>query len=364
MHLKSFTLTLIGSAVLFSNAAMANPLVAYKVNNAEATIAYWTPERMAQAKSLDLPKVDRKNEKQLSLSELKAQQSGDPIDHEGSPPSVEFEPDNHQLFQPIDDIKAQPLDVGSLNEQFTSAQLTPTSASSVYPYRAVGKLFFTTPNGNATCSGAVIAPRVVLTAGHCVHNGKGNWYSNFMFVPAFSNGSAPYSSWTSTYMASTGTWVNGGGTVPNSADWAMIEIADQSVSGTTQSLGRVTGWLGFLTLSTMPNHSTILGYPTAFDNGQLMHQVSAQSSVAVAPNNAEYGSDMGSGAGGGPWIQNFGAASSGQSGGLNAVRNRIVGVTSYGFNDTTSLGNGSSILDNTNFISLYNFICAHQSGNC
>jgi hypothetical protein len=143
----------------------------------------------------------------------------------------------------------------------------------------------------------------------------------------------------------------------------MLEIADQTVNGAATKIQNVVGSLGFLTQSTIPNHATILGYPGAFDSGQLMHQVLAESAQAVAPNNAEYGSDMGLGAGGGPWIQNFGSASVGQTGGTNPTRSRVVGVTSYGYNDTTSLGNGSAIFD-SNFLSLYNFICAHQTGNC
>ena len=366
MHVKSFTLTLISASILLSNIAIAQNVV-YKANDPAATVAYWTPERMRDAEPMDLPQVDPKSVKKLTINELKSQFEGVPIGKEGSPPSVDMTPDMHQYFQPKIKEYATTLDVGSLNEQFTSAQLTPTSAVTTYPYRAVGKLFFTTPSGNKTCSGSVISPRVVLTAGHCVHNGNGNstgWYSNFMFVPAFNNGAAPYLTWHASYISSTSGWVSGGGTVPNAADWGMLEISDQVVNGTTTKLGSAVGFLGWLTLSTIPNHATILGYPAAFDSGQLMHQVLAQSALAVAPNNAEYGSDMSLGAGGGPWIQNFGTASTGQTGGLNSARTRVIGVTSYGYNNTTSLGNGSAIFDNTNFVSLYNFICAHQTGNC
>lgn len=365
MYLKTFTLTLISASILLSSAAMANTIV-HKINDPAATMAYWTPERMRDAEPMDLPRVDPKNVKKLSISELKKQFEGDPVGRDGSPPSVDITPDTHQIFQPKMQDNVTSLDVGTLSEQFTSAQLTPTSAVTTYPYRAAGKLFFTTPTGNKTCSASVISPRVVFTAGHCVHNGNGSatgWFSNFMFVPAFNNGTAPYLSWSASFISSIGIWTNGGGTVPNAADWGMLEMNDQSINGTTTKLGNVVGWLGWQTLSTIPNHATILGYPVAFDSGQLMHQVLAQSAVAVAPNNAEYGSDMSLGAGGGPWIQNFGTASSGQTGGLNSARTRVIGVTSYGFNNTTSLGNGSSILDN-NFIGLFNFICGHQTGNC
>lgn len=366
MHLKSFTLTFISTAIIFSNVAIANTTT-YKINDSSATTAFWTPERMRDAEPMDLPRVDHNSVKKISINDLKKQFEDGPIGRDGSPPSINLIPNTQQYFQPKIDDTVSTFDVGTLNEQFTSAQLTPTTAVTAYPYRSVGKLFFTTPTGNKTCSASLIAPRVVLTAGHCVHNGNASasgWFSNFMFVPAYNNGVAPFLTWSASYIASTNSWVNGGGIVPNAADWGMLEITDQSVNGTITKVGNVAGWLGWLTLSTIPNHATMLGYPAAFDSGQQMHQVLAQSALAVAPNNAEYGSDMSLGAGGGPWIQNFGLASSGQTGGQNPARTRVVGVTSYGFNDSTSLGNGSSIFDNTNFIGLFNFICGHQSGNC
>lgn len=55
-----------------------------------------------------------------------------------------------------------------------------------YPYRTIGRLFFTTASGfNSSCSGSSIGGRAVLTAGHCVSDGAGNWHSNWLFRPAY-----------------------------------------------------------------------------------------------------------------------------------------------------------------------------------
>lgn len=364
MYFKSFTLSVISASIFLSSVATAGTIVA-KTMQPSDIMAYWTPERMQSAEPMDLPQVDHRNVHRLPLESLK----GTPISHDFYEPLVPPVPNLKQVFEPITS-KANALllhDSGTLNDPFTSAQLTPLNAVLSSPYRQAGKLFFTTPSGDKTCSGVAIAQRIVLTAGQCVHNGNGQgsgWYSNWMFVPAYYNGTVPYYSWPSTYAATTSIWAYGGGTVPNEANWAMIELADVSISGTPTKLGNYIGWMGWQTLSGIPNHVTILGYPVAFDNGLYMHQVTAQSAQAIAPNNVELGSDMSTGAGGGPWVQNFGFASAGQTGGSNPGRNRVVAVTSYGFNDTTTLGNGGSILDNTNFPGLYNFICGHKAGNC
>ncbi len=368
--MKSFPFKLAVISALISSAAFANP-TAPKVlitQNPAAVAAYWTAERMRDATPMDLPQANPQHVVKLSTKEL-MEKWGDskPQIIEAAPPTVDIQPLNHFLFKPrVPAAGKSPQDAGSLGEQFSSSQLIPQTADQVFPYRTVGKLFFTTPSGNKTCSASVIANRLVLTAGHCVHSGNGSasgYYSNWTFVPAYHNGTAPYSTWTVSAFVASAPWYSGGGTVPNASDLAILEIKDQAINGVVRHISSVIGKLGLHTLATIPNHAHMLGYPGNLDSGQLMHQVIAQSAMAVAPNNVEYGSDMSTGAGGGPWVQNFGVASAGETGGTNTARNFVIGVTSYGYNNTTTLANGSSILD-TNFLSIYNSMCAHQAGNC
>jgi V8-like Glu-specific endopeptidase len=216
--------------------------------------------------------------------------------------------------------------------------------------------------GDFVCSAAVIKPRVVLTAGHCVHSGDGTqngWFTNFLFVPAFRDGVAPYGVWNWSVTATTGEWFSGGGTVPNEADYAVIVVTDSN----GYRLGDITGWFGWQTNSLYPNHVTMLGYPCNLDSCQKMHQVDSESFGVQEPNTVVYGADMGGGVSGGPWIQNFGPKSVGQIGGPSPGRNRVVGVTSYGPIDGGYMYLGSSVLDDR-FVNLLNLACEKAVGNC
>lgn len=336
---------------------------------------YWTPDRMARAKPFPMPSISSLHDKTTSPQNLLQQKMKTPIFGEGSPPIVNIKPDLRQLIKSSTlqkMVKNNPattaftFDRGSQAANFTSSRLIPLSADLSYPYSTVGKLFFTTPEGDFVCSASVLRPRVILTAGHCVHSGSGGqegFFTNWKFIPAYRDGAAPYRTWDWSFVSVTRTWTDGGGVVPNAADYAMIESRDNIFDGTFRTLGSVVGWLGWQTQSLIPNHSHLLGYPCNLDNCEKMHQVTAQSAHAVSPNNADYGSDMRGGSSGGPWVQNFGEFAIGQPGGTNAGQNRIVGVTSYIYTDASIMKEGSSIFD-ARFIDLLNNICAHRSGNC
>ncbi|MEJ7805949.1 MAG: hypothetical protein WKG03_08530, partial [Telluria sp.] len=176
--------------------------------------------------------------------------------------------------------------------------------------------------------------RVVATAGHCVHSGTAaGFHRNWVFVPAFRDGVAPLRQWNWRYVITTPAWVGGGGGVPNAADYAMIEFADQPMTtgGPLVKLGAVTGWLGWQTASLLSNHTSKLGYPCNLDSCQKMQNVTSTNYRATAPNNVEYGSDARGGSSGGPWVQNFAVMSVGGGTGLNVAQNRVVGITSYGY---------------------------------
>jgi V8-like Glu-specific endopeptidase len=76
-----------------------------------------------------------------------------------------------------------------------------------------GKVFFTEKGFNYVCSGSSVAAgnkSLVLTAGHCVNEGPGAFVTNFMFVPAYHNGVAPYGVWTSSRLTTTSQWATAG----------------------------------------------------------------------------------------------------------------------------------------------------------
>jgi hypothetical protein len=58
---------------------------------------------------------------------------------------------------------------------------------------AHGKVFFSDGSANYVCSGTALTSgneSVVWTAGHCVNEGPGGFYTNWAFVPAYKDGTA------------------------------------------------------------------------------------------------------------------------------------------------------------------------------
>ena len=336
-----------------------------RATNASAVQAYWTPARLASAQ----PKRPAVLAGSL-VEEMASQLTGLPESADGRPPSLNVRPDlTNRLYEPAEaaiesESELEPANRGTTNENFSGSRLIGAKTHTVYPYRAAGKLFFTQPGvGDFVCSASAIDNRIVVTAGHCVHSGSGGnagFFTNFLYVPAFKKGVAPFNNWNWAFAVVTADWSNGGGGVPNAADYAMLEMQDRPGP---LVLGNVTGFLGWQTLSLHPNHITQLGYPCNLDSCQQMQQNNAGTATLVAPNNAEWGSHMRGGASGGPIIQNFGVPAAGQTGGSNTGVNRVVGVLSYGYISTAPLANGASIPD-ARWTQILSIACAHRAGNC
>jgi V8-like Glu-specific endopeptidase len=300
---------------------------------------------------------------------------------EGNPGLINALPDlRNLLFMPTSSSspdatgstpQSTPQMFGASNAPFTSARVVPAAgvaAERVFPNRINGRLFFTDPaQGDFLCSATVIRRGLILTAGHCVHRGSGGaagYFTNFIFIPAFRDGVAPFNSWPGTFAIVTSTWATGGGVVPNAADYAIIELAPRPCSGATRLIGNCIGFAGYQTGSFANEHITALGYPCNIDSCRKMHRVDAEPHLAYAPNNLSIGSDMGGGSSGGAWFQNYGEYGTGQPGtASNAGMNRIRAVTSWGFVDPTRKEQGAAILDNR-FIQILNTACAHRAGNC
>jgi glutamyl endopeptidase len=126
--------------------------------------------------------------------------------------------------------------------QDTRTQIT---ATTTYPYRVIGRIA-------VGCTGTLVGPRHVLTAGHCVYNiDTDKWYSNLDFSPGQNGASKPYGTISWKRALSVKGWTT---SHLRDYDYAMIIL--------NQDIGNSNGWLGYGWQNPMPAHNVnINGYP-------------------------------------------------------------------------------------------------------
>lgn len=196
-----------------------------------------------------------------------------------------------------------------------------TLAQSEAPVSHIGKVFFTLGGTNYVCSGnAVSSPNgsTVSTAGHCVNEGPGAYATNFVFVPAYENGTAPYGKWAARALYAPTQWVSNGDMTYDTG-FAVVNRNAQN-----QTLTSVVGGSGVAFNQARGLTYKSYGYPAAAPfNGETLK--SCTGTATDDPNNPQFLSqgipcDMTGGSSGGPWF--IGTSSDG-------VQNSI---NSYGYN--------------------------------
>ena len=94
---------------------------------------------------------------------------------------------------------------------WTSAEVT--TSYTQQPTSTHGKVFFTLGGSDYVCSGTAILSgnkSVVWTAGHCVNEGPGDFATNWEFVPAYKDGSAPLGVYVAEDLITSSAWANQG----------------------------------------------------------------------------------------------------------------------------------------------------------
>jgi hypothetical protein len=75
--------------------------------------------------------------------------------------------------------------------------------------KTTGKVFFTMQGTDYVCSGSAVESdnkSTVSTAGQCVNEGPGDYVTNFVFVPAYDDGQAPYGEWPASSLTTSEQW--------------------------------------------------------------------------------------------------------------------------------------------------------------
>jgi V8-like Glu-specific endopeptidase len=203
-----------------------------------------------------------------------------------------------------------------------------TSAEVPQPYpSAYGKVFFTSNSGvNYVCSGTAVTSAnesVVWTAGHCVNEGPGAFYKNFLFVPAYRDGVAPYGKFVGSTLLTTSGWQTSG-------EWGVDVGA--AVVGTNAAGQNLTDAVAEApVVFNAPRNQTykLYGYPAAKKfSGQRMRVCETSwlmDDTFATPDTMGAGCDMTGGSSGGGWITSTGAVASVVSYGYSSLRNVLFG---------------------------------------
>jgi len=138
-----------------------------------------------------------------------------------------------------------------------------TAFWNIYPHKWDGKLTFTTASGGASCSATAISKNNIVTAAHCVYDTTANkFYSNWVFTPAYRNGSAPYGTFTAKFCTVLNAWVNLTGSYSINT-WARHDVAvcTMNNNSTGQTLNAAVGWAGRLWNASYQQLNFNSGYP-------------------------------------------------------------------------------------------------------
>ena len=341
--------------------------------------AYWTAERLLNAKPFDVTPQLGVDGRPMASAQAAPQATGKSVKSKGAAPSVPTEARQSKVLISQSELEAHQADVQAqnaaspiipqsfspINATFTTSRVFPPDATTTYPYSTVGALFWTDPadNSNWFCSASVLRPRVIATAGHCVASPAtstraAHFHTNFMFIPGWRNGTAPFGTFTWRWATTTATWFYSNGSVPNAQDVGLIVMNDRN----GYKLGQYTGYLGYWTNQLAFNNVTMLGFPCNLDGCELLEANYAQTFEYGGNNTYIFGSNFGGGSSGGPYIRDFGRAPSGSL--ATEGGNWLVAVNSYGPVNLGYLYSGASNL-NGEFLTLLSNACsAAGTGGC
>ena len=280
------------SAILISACSNEPELEKTSLSNDLTEDNYWTEERIANATPMPMPEFSEED-----ISKFK------------------YYPRKDQSQKTIE---PSPGSGSNANDENLAADGTVTEANvKQRPFWNGGKLFFTTPDGDSSCTAQFVGSnRVLMTAAHCVMDGKtGKWYKNFRFQRAYNSGGGQTVGWecAAVYKA----WYEP--TKENKPyDYAFLYTNTNSGAG----------WMGFRT--NLPYSSwTAIGYPKNFYCAKKMGRVtgskgSTGTGVVEMDDNPMY-----KGASGGAWIGDLNSTST--SG------NYAIGLNSYATSNVTAL---------------------------
>jgi V8-like Glu-specific endopeptidase len=321
-------LPLISYAPLDTQAASRPSSRTISAEEQQATLAFWTRERRASARSLDL-RLAKEADLNYAALAIEADANSTPVSFPGALPDPVLTAQAQQRYASEWIVTTAETESTSTQSYeypppFTRYSVNTASESwTQYPFSAIGRFFFTIPEteGAFSCSGAVLGGRAIWTAGHCVYSQGKGWHTDMVFYPAYRNQATPFGAFVASYQSTLDGWREDGWLA---YDIGVVAVAD--VDGKT-----ITQWAGKLGSSFnqgVIQHFHAFGYPVNFNGGNYLFACAASTATqneATSDGKASpigIGCDMAGGSSGGPWLVNYQPY---QAGALNTIN----GVVSY-----------------------------------
>lgn len=194
------------------------------------------------------------------------------------------------------------VEIGTRHSRAGEAPDPQLNATPQSPQNTIGKVFFTLNGEDWVCSGNSIQSdngSVVSTAGHCVNEGPGEFATNWIFVPAYENGHAPYGQWSAEKLYTASDWAEYGD-ITFDVGFAVMAPNDQG-----DRLADVVGATGWEFNAPRGQSYDALGYPAEIPfDGETLHSCSGTATDDPRHPGATQGipCDMTGGSSGGPWF--------------------------------------------------------------
>lgn len=247
-----------------SASALADPLPTVHLlsGTQQALMDYWTPENMRAATPLDSPL---------------------------------------QTMGPLAGTVTQGL-ASLVPSQSPSATSGAAWAGAGKVTTTAGRVFFLLKGAKASCSGDAVTSgnkSVVITAGHCVKY-QGSWHTDWIFVPGYHNGDAPFGQWTAKATLTTPQW--------ESSEDLNYDVGAAVVNPLNgKYLTDVVGGQGIAFNQPRNQNMDSFGYPaeSPYDGSKLIYCEGTAFTDIVDSNDNGLGCGMTGGSSGGPWFLDF-----------------------------------------------------------
>lgn len=205
------------------------------------------------------------------------------------------------------------LDPGTLTDKVavgTEVEIEPTLAASTGdPWTGggdvvstAGRVFFKFDGQDASCSGNAVTSdngSTVLTAGHCVKY-QGSWHTDWVFVPGYHDGQAPYGEWPATETLTTPQWE---ASEDMNYDVGAAVVAPQDGKTLTETVGGQ----GVAFNGAYNEEMYSFGFPAAdpYDGEKFIYCAGSTSKDFLLTDDHMLACDMTGGSSGGPWFREF-----------------------------------------------------------